>query len=91
MVGAAGAGAQVVQAGELGIFGGGGEEARALLLGPFAVHQLVDRLARGPPRAAQQPQGDREAEQRVGAGEAEHTGRAASAAITDALSSRSDL
>ena len=58
----AGARAQVVEAVELGMFGGGGEEGGALRFGPFAVHQLVDRTARRAPRSDQQPQRDEQAE-----------------------------
>ena len=50
--------AQVVEAREFRIFGGGGEKVLPLLLRPFVVHQLVDRFARRAPCAPQQPQGD---------------------------------
>ncbi len=51
---------------------GSGEERLALLLWPFAVHQLVDRMAGRAPRAIDQPGCDGEAEQRVGKAPAEH-------------------
>ena len=57
---------QVVQPVELGMLGRRGEEGGALLLGPFAVHQLVDGMARGAPRPEQQPRRDDQPEDRVG-------------------------
>ena len=58
--------AEIVQAGKLGIVLGRGEEGVPLLLRPFAVHQLVDGMAGGPPSAKEQPHCDSEAEDRVG-------------------------
>ncbi len=51
--------------------GGALYEPLALLFRPFAVHQVVDGLARRPPRAPQQPCGDAEPEQWIGLGKAE--------------------
>src|SRR6478752_3569994 len=65
IMGSAGAGAQVVQAGKLRILFGGGEEPLAKVVGPFAVHQLVESVARCGPCAPQQPERDEHAEYRV--------------------------
>jgi len=60
-----------VKPGKLGIFGRRGKEALALGVGPFLVHQLVDRMARGAPRAPRQPGGDCQPEDRIGEVKAE--------------------
>jgi hypothetical protein len=52
--------------------GGDLDEAAALLLRPFSVHQLVDGAARGAPGAPEQPQGDEDSKDGIGAGQAEN-------------------
>ena len=63
---AAGAGAQIMEIAELRVARGEGDEALALVVGPFTVEQLVDRLARPAPGTPGEPQGDAEPEQRIG-------------------------
>src|SRR5207342_2413358 len=55
------AGPEVMQAGQFRIFLRGGNERLTLAVRPFAVHQLVDRMTGGAPRAVHQPGGDGEA------------------------------
>ena len=67
---AAGPRAQIVQAGEFRMARCDLDEAAALFLRPFAIHQVVDRFRPRAPRAPQQPSGNRETEQRVRPGDA---------------------
>ena len=60
-------------------------KSRALVLGPFAVHQLVDRVARRAPGAPQQPGGDGEAEQRRRRRRSPAYWSSTSAAMTDGV------
>ena len=62
---AAGSCAQVVQVRQFRVSCGYLDKGRALLFGPFAIHEIVDRIARPPPCADCQPCGNCEAEQRV--------------------------
>ena len=63
----AGPRAEVVEPRQLRIFLGGREKAFPQLVRPFAVHQLIEGVARRLPRSPQQPQSDQQAEDRIGA------------------------
>ncbi len=66
---AAAAGTEIVDALELRVVRGDFEEALALLLRPFLVHQLIDGVAGGAERAPGEVEGDGDAEHSVGAGD----------------------
>ena len=63
--------AEVVNALQPRLARGHVQKGAALILRPFLVHQLVDRVGRGADRAPGEPGGDRDAEDRVGAVPAE--------------------
>src|SRR3546814_2984281 len=71
ILGAAPAGTKIVNPLEFRLARRDLDEAAALILRPFLVHQLVDRMARRPERAPGQPQGDGDAEDGIGGGAAE--------------------
>ncbi len=72
VVAARAAGAEVVDAAQPVLPRGDVEKGLALVLGPFLVHQLVDRLARRLERPPAEPQRDQDAHHRIGAAHPEH-------------------
>jgi hypothetical protein len=87
-MGAAASRPQIVNAASFRMAGGDRDKAASAFLGPFLVHQLVDGMGRGAPGTDQQPDGNDQTEDRVGA---DKTGILVdtSARMTDGLSRRS--
>src|SRR3546814_2216836 len=68
---AAGAGAQVVNALQLGMLARDPEETLTLFLGPFLVHQLIDSVARRTPCAPGKPGCNAKPEHRIDAAQSQ--------------------